>query len=366
MKGQYRAGIFFALIALPLSPFSAFSKSSGQPAESAVQQEKATSVRQQSPGLNPDGVYLIRKGDTLYGIARVFNTTPEALKSANKLRSTRLQIGQELRIPVSGKSVAGTADSSVTESRSLPESSSVAPRTVLPEELDTLPNDDTYVVRKGDSLHRIARIYKTTPRALMSTNGMQGTRLQIGQELRIPVSRTAPAKAVERVVEKSPSLPESQPIPAVDAETGEPDPAEGAEPRRLQIVKAGFEMVGVRYRYGGNSEKSGFDCSGLVKSLFSKVDIDLPRSSREQFRQGAKVDRDELEVGDLVFFSSGGKQPNHVGIYVGDNKFLHAARKARQVIVSDLNKLWYNVRYLGARRIADLWNDEPDPETHNN
>ena len=125
-------------------------------------------------------------------------------------------------------------------------------------------------------------------------------------------------------------------------------------------------MLGVRYRLSGGSEKSGFDCSGLVKRLFSKFDIELPRTSREQFMQGEKVDRDKLEIGDLVFFSSGGDQPTHVGVYVGNDKFLHAARKARQVIISDFNKIWYTMRYLGARRILDLWWDEtpaPQPET---
>jgi cell wall-associated NlpC family hydrolase len=98
-----------------------------------------------------------------------------------------------------------------------------------------------------------------------------------------------------------------------------------------------------------------------VKSVFSKFNIELPRTSREQFKQGEKVDRDNLQKGDLVFFSSGGKNPTHVGIYVGDNKFLHAARKARQVIVSDLNKIWYSMRYLGARRV--IWGDDnPVPE----
>ena len=119
-------------------------------------------------------------------------------------------------------------------------------------------------------------------------------------------------------------------------------------------------MIGVRYRRSGISEKTGFDCSGLVKSLFSKFNIDLPRSSREQYNQGEVVDRDKLQVGDLVFFSSGGTRPTHVGIYVGDDKFLHAAIKAKQVIVSDLNKFWYTMRYLGARRIADLWWDETE------
>jgi cell wall-associated NlpC family hydrolase len=82
--------------------------------------------------------------------------------------------------------------------------------------------------------------------------------------------------------------------------------------------------------------------------------------------KGEKVDRDKLQAGDLVFFSSGGSLPTHVGIYVGNDKFLHAARKARQVIVSDLSKFWYTMRYLGARRVMDLWWEEPDSASEGN
>jgi len=174
-------------------------------------------------------------------------------------------------------------------------------------------------------------------------------------------------------VEKQAAL-QKAPVPDNNAEsqdaavqTKEGDEAEtGNEPARIRLIEAGFKLIGVKYRFSGISEKSGLDCSGLVKTLFSKFNIDLPRSSKEQFRQGEKVRRDQLEAGDLVFFSSGGAQPTHVGIYVGDNKFLHAARKAKRVIVSDLDKIWYTMRYLGARRVADLWADEPDPEQNNN
>jgi len=75
------------------------------------------------------------------------------------------------------------------------------------------------------------------------------------------------------------------------------------------------------------------------------------------------VNRDKLETGDLVFFSSGGIQPNHVGIYIGGNKFLHAALKAKKVIISDLNKNWYAVRFLGGRRIKALWKDVTGADT---
>jgi cell wall-associated NlpC family hydrolase len=220
-----------------------------------------------------------------------------------------------------------------------------------------LTSGQAYVVRKGDSLFKIARENQTTAKALKAANGLVGSKIKAGQKLIIPGSQVAetskePPKARsarnEQIAAQYISQLKSQ-NPTLDDES---------QPARLRLVEAGFKMIGIRYRRSGVSEKTGFDCSGLVKSLFSKFDIDLPRSSREQYQQGEVIDRDKLQVGDLVFFSSGGTRPTHVGIYVGDDKFLHAAIKAKQVIVSDLNKFWYTMRYLGARRIADLWWDE--------
>lgn len=109
------------------------------------------------------------------------------------------------------------------------------------------------------------------------------------------------------------------------------------------------------------SERHGVDCSGLVKNLFDKLNIEVPRSSREQYKIGEQVAKAELAVGDLVFFSTRGKIPSHVGIYIGDNQFIHAARRARQVIISNLSQAWYQKRFIGARRISDLWKDEQKP-----
>ena len=229
-----------------------------------------------------------------------------------------------------------------------------------------LNSDNAYVVRRGDNLIQIARAHQVTLKALKASNGLKSSRIKAGQKLRIPDTQNAAAPR------KTP--PKTSVQTAANAETAtyisqlkDQNPASDEESQlmRLRLVEAGFKMIGIRYRRSGGSESTGFDCSGLVKNLFSRFDIDLPRTSREQFRQGEKIDRDKLEVGDLVFFSSGGKNPTHVGIYVGDDKFLHAARKARQVIVSDLSKIWYTMRYLGARRISDLWGDEtanPQPE----
>ena len=251
-------------------------------------------------------------------------------------------------------SLSSFAKTAATHAKSSSKTKKIKP--VTPPE-SMLASRQTYVVRKGDSLFKIARENQTTPKALRAANGLKGSKIKAGQTLVIPGSQVAEASVEppktksarnEQIAAQYISQLKSQ-NPTADAESPS---------ARLRLVEAGFNMIGVRYRRSGISEKTGFDCSGLVKSLFSKFNIDLPRSSREQYKQGEEVDRDKLQVGDLVFFSSGGTRPTHVGIYVGDDKFLHAALKAKQVIVSDLNKFWYTMRYLGARRIADLWWDE--------
>jgi cell wall-associated NlpC family hydrolase len=223
-------------------------------------------------------------------------------------------------------------------------------------------SDQVYIVHRGDNLFQIARAHQVKVSALKAANGLKSSRIKAGQKLTLPIPQSAyspkktapkpsaPVEPVEQAATQKMSQLQDQNLISQD-ELGS---------IRSRLVEAGFQMIGVRYRYSGGSEKTGFDCSGLVKSLFSKFNIDLPRSSREQYKQGEKVDRDKLEVGDLVFFSSGGTRPTHVGIYIGNDRFLHAARKARQVMVSDLGKLWYTMRYLGARRIADLWGEEPE------
>jgi len=229
-----------------------------------------------------------------------------------------------------------------------------------PQPISGPVSGETYVVRKGDSLIKIARENQTTAKALKAANGLKGSKIKAGQKLVIPGSEVAAAAKDAGKSKTKSAINEELAAQYISQLRSENEVSDlESQPTRLRLVEAGFKLLGVRYRRGG-SGKTGFDCSGLVKSLFSEFNIDLPRSSREQYKQGEEVDRDKLEVGDLVFFSSGGTRPTHVGIYVGDDKFIHAAVKARKVIVSDLNKIWYTMRYLGARRIADLWWDDTE------
>lgn len=109
---------------------------------------------------------------------------------------------------------------------------------------------------------------------------------------------------------------------------------------------------GVPYRFGGTSE-NGIDCSGLTQAVYKKWGMMLPRTSTEQFKKGKPVPKDQLRPGDLVFFKNTYRHGvSHVGIYVGDGKFVHAAGAKYGVIVSSLNEPYHLHHYAGARRIA--------------
>ena len=127
---------------------------------------------------------------------------------------------------------------------------------------------------------------------------------------------------------------------------------------RYRLVKMARTFLGLPYRWGGMSERRGVDCSGLVKVLFAKLHVELPRSSREQIQSGKEISLDQLETGDLVFFSTHGEIPTHVGVYLGNDQFLHAEQKAGRVIITNLKDPWYAKRFLGARRVIGLWKSE--------
>jgi cell wall-associated NlpC family hydrolase len=110
--------------------------------------------------------------------------------------------------------------------------------------------------------------------------------------------------------------------------------------------------LGVPYRFGGNDPKAGFDCSGLVRFVARSVlGIDLPRTSDAMARVGASVARDALQVGDLVFFNTRGGANSHVGIYVGDGRFVHAPSRLGKVRVEEVDAAYWRARFNGARRL---------------
>lgn len=115
------------------------------------------------------------------------------------------------------------------------------------------------------------------------------------------------------------------------------------------IVDRALSFVGTKYVYGGSST-SGFDCSGFTKYIYAGSGISIPRSSYSQFSSGSKVSKDNLQPGDLVFFSTYAAGASHVGIYIGGGRFVHASNPSSGVKIDGINDSFYGPRYLGARR----------------
>lgn len=121
------------------------------------------------------------------------------------------------------------------------------------------------------------------------------------------------------------------------------------------VTDHALDLIGVRYRFGGQTPEKGLDCSGLVKYVFEQVTgVSMPRSAREQAKVGEKVDREDLQPGDLVFFNTRRAAFSHVGIYLGDNEFVHAPRKKSSVKIANIDGQYWKKRFNGARRLIGI------------
>lgn len=120
------------------------------------------------------------------------------------------------------------------------------------------------------------------------------------------------------------------------------------------LVSTALNVLGTKYKFGGNTPYTGFDCSGLVIYAAEKsLGLKLPRQSAQIAHEGISVKREELRKGDLVFFNTRGHRYSHVGIYLGNEKFVHAPRTGAVVRVEDMSQNYWKKRYNGARRLAD-------------
>lgn len=121
-----------------------------------------------------------------------------------------------------------------------------------------------------------------------------------------------------------------------------------------QLVDEALSYLGIRYRFGGTSPETGLDCSGLVLNVFrNAVGLNLPRTAGEMASLGDKIGRQELKPGDLVFFNTMRRTFSHVGIYLGDGKFVHAPSSGGKVRVENISTRYWAQRFNGARRLVD-------------
>ena len=128
-----------------------------------------------------------------------------------------------------------------------------------------------------------------------------------------------------------------------------------------ELVMQAMGLLGVPYKRGGTSEEKGFDCSGFVRHMYEKsVGLVLPRRAEEQAKVTEEISRSELKPGELVFFNTLKRTFSHVGIYVGDGKFIHAPRPGKAVRVDDMREAYWQQRFNGARRVqVDKLQNEP-------
>ncbi|MBO0492563.1 C40 family peptidase [Pseudomonas sp. Marseille-Q1929] len=119
------------------------------------------------------------------------------------------------------------------------------------------------------------------------------------------------------------------------------------------VLSRAVNVLGTPYRWGGSSPSKGFDCSGLVKYAFNDVAaVDLPRTSNAMAAgHGQKVDRKDLKPGDLLFFKLKSRQVNHVAIYLGNDRFIHAPRRGKSVSIDTLKKPFWDKNYVIAKRV---------------
>ncbi|MCS4534432.1 C40 family peptidase [Neisseria montereyensis] len=120
------------------------------------------------------------------------------------------------------------------------------------------------------------------------------------------------------------------------------------------LISSAMGLLGVAYRYGGNSVRTGFDCSGFMQHIFkNSMQINLPRTSAQQAKMGVHVNRSDLQPGDMVFFRTMGKgRISHVGLYIGNNRFIHAPRTGKNIEITSLNNKYWNSKYAFGRRVT--------------
>jgi cell wall-associated NlpC family hydrolase len=289
---------------------------------------------------------MVKKGESLSAIAQKYRVSISAIQEANLLEDTRLQIGQSLTIPK-----PSPEDSNLSSPR----------KGTRPDASQGEDIPETHVVKSGDTLSAIAKRYRLTVQELQGLNELKGTRLQIGQVLQLKqeeeVSEETEIQSGEGSYETALASNDGSAIPISQG-------ADILEERDLNpLVTVAESFLGVKYRRGGTNVKTGLDCSAYVQKVFRMVGTDLPRTAREQFGVGMEVARDALWLGDLVFFKrSQAKRPAHVGIYIGNDQFIHSSTTKRKIRVDNLNTRYFSTRFIGGRRIQEI--REPQNASH--
>jgi LysM repeat protein len=289
--------------------------------------------------------YRVKPGDTLYGISKSFGVSIEALKKENALEGNSINPQQILSIP----SLREKKVDEVVGTPSISHPKKLSAETVK----KPLGEMDSYDVRKGDSLFSISRKLGLPIEEIKKMNNLHTSALKIGQILLLPKGESrlddgGDIREDGEEISDSSQREGNKGEPVVSTPLGKWNNSE----ERSLLVRVVKTFLGVPYKLGGETFK-GIDCSAFVKKIYEIFSIQLPRTTREQFSIGIKVERNQLEEGDLVFFRERGNRA-HVGIYVGDNQFVHASSYSRKVKIDHLDTPYYNQRFLRGVRVKEL------------
>ncbi len=282
--------------------------------------------------------YTVKEGDNLYRISRTFGVPMEVLKRVNHLEKDNLKLKQVLLIPDRKEIQKGE-----TAKRVLGKTAKKASAEL-----------ESYVLRKGDNLDAISKRVGLSVEEIKKMNHLQVTALKIGQILTLP--QVGRGEAVEEEAEKLGDFEEPIAEPdekGQEEETSKPVRKWSSSEERNLLVKVVKTFLGVPYRLGGSTLK-GIDCSAFVKKIYQIFSIDLPRTAREQLHFGKGVEKKELEEGDLVFFRTRRSSGTHVGIYIGNNEFVHASSRKKEVKVDNLDMPYYDQRFLRGVRVKEF------------
>jgi LysM repeat protein len=284
--------------------------------------------------------HRIKKNENLYSLAKKYHVTLTDLKSANNLVSNQIKPGDVIIIPPRYAAAA-------------------------PEGSGKGVTASSYKVKKGDTLLRIARKTGVSTSELRRLNSLGKKRVRPGQVLVLKDS-AAEADNKPRLAKKIQlrynDLFNEKDYEQSLADLTEPDPNKSVDLTKNLELKAdnitmlkhsAYGFLGTRYRFGGSS-RSGIDCSSFVQHVFRELEVSLPRTAREQFEIGNEVSPGDLQKGDLLFFRTYAPFPSHVGIYLGNNRMIHASSRDRRVVISPMNTPYYRSRFIGAKRIAKI------------
>ncbi len=268
--------------------------------------------------------YVVKPGDSLYHISNHFGVSIEAIKEANGLKGPLIKPNQVLLIP-----------------------------TLRVEYLRDLSEETlSYTVKPGDSLYQISKRMGCSIDEIKRLNHLQSVHLKIGQTLLLPKRVIPMEEEMEELGdggEVHESIGESETVMKSNGRWN------GPEERGLfiRVVKS---FLGIPYRLGGSTIR-GIDCSAFVKKIYEIFNISLPRTAKEQLRIGKKVEREELAEGDLVFFKTRRPHAPHVGIYIGNNEFIHASSRGKEVRIDRLDTPYFHTRFLKGVRIKEMEGD---------